>query len=71
MFHRKFDTKYKLFNYFHLNGGSTPPPYDLIDKRELAILTAHAKNAAVRVDSGVGVTMDYSRVEKCLMVRTI
>jgi len=34
MFHRKFDTKYKLFKYCHVNGGSKPPPYDLIDKRE-------------------------------------
>ena len=58
--------KFSIVN-FQLSIGS----HRLPDKRELAILTAHAKNAAVRVDSGVGVTMDYSRVEKCLMVRTI
>ena len=34
MFHRKIDTKYKLLKCCHVNGGSKPPPYDLIDKRK-------------------------------------
>ena len=34
MFNRKIDTKYKLLKCCHVNGGSKPPPYDLIDKRE-------------------------------------